>query len=127
MPLIPIVFPDVELVLTGVVRAGLASHGFGDVFVSNKRGSQAMAVWIRGDGGPVQNHARKDEGVGVNVYAPTEQEAFDLASVVAALVRAAADGDPIIRVKQDAGPYPVADAAARLYMTFTVTVRGTEL
>lgn len=123
----PIIFPDVELELTGYLRTGLAAHGYPGMFVSNTRGTQATAVWVRRDGGPVLDQVRESARVGVNVFAPTEQAATDLARTVSALLRAAADGTPVVRVRQSSGPSPIADNTPRRYMTFEVTVRGVEL
>lgn len=123
----PIIFPDVELELTGYLRTALAAHGYPGVFVSNRRESQATAVWVRRDGGPTLDQVREAARVGVNVFAPTEQTVTDLARTVSALLRAAADGTPVVRVTQTGGPSPIADAGPRRYMTFEVTVRGAAL
>lgn len=123
----PIIFPDVELELTAYLRTSLAAHGYPGMFVSNRRETQATAVWLRRDGGPALDVFRESARVGVNVFAPTEKAATDLARTVSALMRVAADGEPILRVSQSAGPTPIADASPRRYMTFEVHVRGTEL
>lgn len=122
-----IIFPDVELELTGYLRTALAAHGYPGTYVSNTRGTAATAVWVRRDGGPVLDIVREAARVGINVFAPSEQAATNLARTVSALVRAAADGAPIVRVTQSAGPTPIADSTPRRYMTFEVTVRGVEL
>lgn len=123
----PIIFPDVELTLTGYLRAALAANGYPGIFVSNARGTQATAVWVRRDGGPVLDQIRESARVGINVFAPTEQAVTNLARTVSALMRAAADGSPIVRVTQPTGPTPIADASPRRYMTFEVVVRGTDI
>lgn len=125
----PIIFPDVELVLTGYLRGALAANGYPGIFVSNRRESQETAVWVRRDGGPTLDVVREAARVGINVYASKEQAATDLARTVSALMRAAADGDPIVRVEQSSGPSPIADETniPRHYQTFEVWVRGTEL
>lgn len=127
MTALPIIFPDVELELTARLRADLATHGYPGMFVSNERQSQASAVQVRRDGGPTLDVVRELARVGVNVWAPTQQGATDLARTVCALIRAAADGEPIVKVVQTSGPSPVADATPRRYMTFEVWQRGTEL
>lgn len=124
----PIIFPDVELVLTGYLRTALATRGYPGVFVSNQRGTQTTAVWVRRDGGPSLDQVREAARVGVNVFSDTEQRTNDLARTVSALLRASADGNPVVKVTQTLGPSPVADASGpRRYMTFEVTTRGTEL
>lgn len=123
----PIIFPDVELVLTGYLRTALAANGYPGMHVSNTRGTQATAVWVRRDGGPVLDQVRETARVGVNVFAGTEQAVNNLARTVSALMRAAADGAPVVRVRQPTGPTPIADSTPRRYMAFEVTVRGEEI
>jgi hypothetical protein len=123
----PIIFPDVELVLTSKLRAALQANGYPGIFVSNRRETQAQAVWVRRDGGPTLDQVREAARVGVNVFDTSEQKVTDLARTVSALLRAAADGAPILRVRQTSGPSPIPDSGPRRYMTFEVTVRGTEL
>lgn len=122
-----IIFADVELELTGYLRTALAAHGYPGMHVSNTRGTQATAVWVRRDGGPTLDQVRELARVGVNVFAPTEQAATDLARTVSALLRAAADGSPIVKVTQTMGPSPVADSTPRRYCTFEITQRGAVL
>lgn len=123
----PVIFPDVELWATGYLRTALASHGYPGMFVSNKRGTQTTAVWVRRDGGPA-GQVLETPRLGVNVYAPTEQKVIDLARVVSALLRAAPDGNPVTRVVQTMGPSPIPDASGpRRYMTFELVVRGSAL
>lgn len=123
----PIIFPDVELVVTGYLRTALATHGYPGMFVSNKRGTQTTAVWVRRDGGPTLDAVREAARLGVNVFATTEQDATDLARTVSALLRAAADGTPVVRVTQSSGPTPIPDSGPRRFMTFEITVRGADL
>jgi hypothetical protein len=123
----PIIFPDVELWATGYLRIALAAHGYPDMFVSNRREKQTEAVWVRRDGGPALDQIREAARVGVNVFAPTEQGATNLARTVSALLRAAPNGDPVLKVEQVTGPSPVADSTPRRFMSFEITVRGVEL
>lgn len=123
----PIIFPDVELWATTTLRTALASHGYPGMFVDNKRGTQATAVWVRRDGGPA-GQVLETPRLGVNVYAPTEQKVIDLARTVSALLRAAPDGNPVTRVVQTMGPSPIPDASGpHRYMTFELSIRGAAL
>lgn len=122
-----VVWPDVELWATGYLRTALAAYGYPGIFVSNRREAQTTAVWVRRDGGPGLDSIREAARLGVNVFAPKEQAATDLARTVSALMRSGADGEPVLRVVQTLGPSPVADNQPRRYMTFEVTVRGAEL
>lgn len=128
MTAVPIIFPDVELVLTAKLRAALAANGYPGTHVSNTRGTHGTAVWVRRDGGPVLDQVREEARVGINVFAPTEQACNNLARTVSALVRAMADGAPIYRVRQSLGPSPIAEPnGARRYMTFELVLKGAEL
>lgn len=125
----PIIWPDVELWATGYLRTALATYGYPGMFVSNRREKQDTAVWVRRDGGPALDQVREAARVGINVFAPTEQAAADLARTVQALMLAAANGNPVTRVEQNSGPSPIADDTklARRFMSFDVTVRGAKL
>lgn len=124
-----ILFPDVELWATAYLRGALALHGYSGVFVSNRRESQPVAVWVRRDGGAVVSSVIEQPRLSINVFAAgaTDLAVSDLARVVSALMRGAADGKPVCRVDQTLGPSPVADTVPRRFMSFVLTVRGTEL
>jgi hypothetical protein len=124
----PIIFPDLELWATGYLRTTLASYGYPGMHVDNKRGTEVTAVWVRRDGGSQLDTVREAPRLGVNVFAPTEQKVADLARTVSALLVAAPDGAPVLKVTQTSGPSPIADASGpRRFMTFEVLVRGAEL
>lgn len=124
----PVLFPDVELWACGYLRAELGQFGQPDVAVSNTyTGTTAKAVWVRRDGGPRLDQARELARLTLNVFAPTEQQATDLARTVAALMCAAADGRPVVRIVQTTGPSPVTDTKPRRLLAFEATVRGTDL
>lgn len=128
----PVTFPDVELFLTGWLRAALAvrTEAFkAGVVVSNAVPTTrpARLVTIRRDGGPRLDVARESARIGVNVYAATEQDASNLTRLVRALLWACSDGAPICRVVELSGPSPVADVVPRRYLTFELIVRGANL
>lgn len=122
----PIIFPDVELWACAYLRTALAAHGYPGMFVSNVRGTQTQAVWVRRDGGAAQL-VTEDARLGVNVFAASEQAAGDLARTVSALMRAAAGSGQVKRVTQPLGPSPVADSQPRRFMSFELVVKGVEL
>lgn len=124
----PIVFPDVELWATGYLRTALADYGYGGIFVSNRRESQVPAVWVRRDGGGALDQVREVPRLGVNVFAVSEKAAADLARTVSALLVAAPNGNPVLRVREISGPSPIADeSGSRRFMSFEITVRGAAL
>lgn len=127
-------FPDVELWATTYLRAALGARTepyTAQVKVSN--GVPAVMpgrlVTVRRDGGGQLDPFRDNPRLGVNVYAGTEQDVADLAAMVSALLRSAADGKPVLRVRTVSGPSPIADEAGkpRRYLTFELAVRGTQL
>jgi hypothetical protein len=85
-------------------------------------------VVVRRDGGPRLDVTRDQARLTVRVWGSTEQEATDLARLVAALLWAAPTGEPVIRVTQPTGPSPVADDSRQplRLQTFELIVRGTD-
>jgi hypothetical protein len=86
-------------------------------------------VWVRRDGGPRLDVVREVPRLTVNVMCKAEQDATDLARLIAALMWAAPDGAPVLKVTQLSGPTPVEDPSKRprRYMTFELDVRGQQL
>lgn len=110
-----LIFPDIELVLTGRFRSALAgrTEPFAqDVYVANKVPAQRRnrMLIVRRDGG-TQAEMRDRPRVTFLVWADTEQEADDLARLVMALAPTFVDGSPIVVAPTSgrSGPYPVAD------------------
>lgn len=125
-----VIFPDVELAVTGYLRSRLINWP-SPVRVSTSYQGKALEVVVRRDGGPNLDQLREAARVGINVYAtsPTDQAVSDLARQVSALMRAMPDGTPVLRVTQSSGPSPIPESSGvtRRYLTFEVYVRGTQL
>lgn len=116
---IGVVYPDIELVLTGRYRTALAARTepyAQGVFVSNKVPTtrRDRMVIVRRDGG-TQAEMRDRPRVTFRVWATSEKDATDLANLVMALAPTFADGDPIVAVPTAgrSGPSPVADASGQ--------------
>jgi hypothetical protein len=129
-----VIFPDVEMWACGYLRTELAARPepyCADVFVSNTMPNTRSdrMVLVRRDGGPRTSLVRETARMTVRTWATSEQDANDLARMVAALLWAAPDGDPVIRVDQPTGPSPVADDSRQplRLQTFEVEVRGVDL
>lgn len=129
-----LVFPDVEMWACTYLRQALAARAepyAANVYVGNvvpDKRAQRMAV-VRRDGGARQDRTPWDHArLTVRVWAGSEQEVNDLSRLVAALLWAAPDGDPVIRVQQETGPTPVADDSRQplRLQTFDLTVRGSD-
>lgn len=130
-----LVFPDVELVLTGRYRAALAERDepyAQDVWVSNSVPSPRpdRMVIVRRDGG-VQAEMRDRPRVSLRCWATSEKDAADLAALVMALAPTFADGAPIVAVPTSgrSGPFPVADESGQpmKQMTIEFHTRGVPL
>lgn len=128
-----IVFPDVELWATSYLRAELpgrsepyASGVYVGITVPSPRADRMVVV--RRDGGPRLDVIREAARLTVRVWASTEQDATDLTRLVSALLWAAPNGNPVLRVDHLTGSSPVADESRQplRLTTFEVIVRGTE-
>src|SRR5690349_24178268 len=114
-----VVFPDIELVLTGRYRTALADRDeayAANVYVSNTVPAtrRDRMVIVRRDGG-LQGEMRDQPRVTVRVFAKTEADATNLAALVMALAPSFADGAPIVAVPTSgrSGPFPVADESGQ--------------
>lgn len=130
--LAPVIFPDVELWATGYLRSALAARiepYAAGVFVANyvPKSRRDRMVQVRRDGGPRLDAVRESARLTVRVWGTSEQEATDLARLVAALLWASPDGNPVVRVSQNSGPSPIPDEQPQRLMSFDVVVRGSDL
>lgn len=139
MTMLPIiVFDDIELWATARLRTLLDARTepyTDDVFVSNKMPRNATTkkverrdrmVLVRRDGGGRLDAVREAPRLGIQVWAITDQDANDLARLVAALLWASPDGNPVAKVTITGGPYPVADESGQplRYITAELIARG---
>lgn len=125
-----VIFPDT----TPAVAAALRAAAPGATVVAKRPGSLAVGstlVQYRNDSGP-ESGTLKTERWGVNVYAPTLRVALDLGRTIHAEVKKSLPGRPIVAASGGAGPYEVVEAGdpfdkhAHVYLTFELTVRGTD-
>lgn len=126
----PIVFPDIELVLTTALRPLLATHGHADVRVDRKipNPRPKRIVVINRDGG-------NDDGVTdrprvrVRVWDTTAEAASSLAGLVVALMPLLVGTTPIVRVQKLSGPIEIPDSsgADQRYLLFQLATEGTPL
>lgn len=130
-----VLYPDIELTLTGLYRTALAARAepyAQDVYVSNTVPAtrRDRMLIVRRDGG-LQGELRDQPRISMRVWAQTEQDANDLARLVMALAPSFADGDPIISVPTDgrSGPFPVPDESGDHLRQMTVEfhTRGEQL
>lgn len=135
-----IIYPDVELLLTGLLRPRIyAALGTSDVLVTDEIPNYATEpaerprpdriVVIRSDGGPSLGDVRSLCRIGVNVFAPDATGANALAALVGALLSGLAGEGPITAVPSVSLPSRVPEQARveRRYLTVELHVRGTAL
>jgi hypothetical protein len=132
--------PDLELWLTGYVRAEAAAAGH-DVAVAHMEPAKLQLplskplIVIRDDSGSRQDLTTFDRSIGASVFAGTQrltQPASDLARWLAAVLFdtdiVLAEGSPIASVVLDGcnGPYRVAEQldVSRQYLTAQYTAVG---
>lgn len=126
----PILFPDIELWATAHLRTALTGRSepyTQGVFVSNAVPAtrRDRMVIVRRDGGAASGVLDRPR-LSVRVWAKTEQDATDLARLVAALLWAAPDGAPVVAVAQLSGAVAVPDESGQplRFQTFELTTRG---
>lgn len=135
-----VVAPDVEAWAVAYLSAALAARPepyTGDVWVSTampvdpvtkKSYRKDRMVIVRDDGGPRLDVVREVARLGVQVWAKTDEDASDLARLVAALLWAAPDGKPVVKASTS-GPWPVPDESGqpKRYLTAELVVRCSAL
>ena len=132
-----VIFSDLELFLTGFIRAELVARGKTGGFISNEfspadKPRPPFQVIVRDDSGPRSSIVTKTPTVGIAVLgsdAYGKQATTDLALLVFAIMEGCAriaPGNPVAAVSNAYGPYRVADDTGhqRRYMTFSLTVVG---
>lgn len=132
MTILPVVIhDDIELWATARIRALLATRSEPyamNVYVSNTTPSarRDRMVIIRRDGGGRLDAVREAPRLGINVWAKTEQDANNLGRMVAALLAASPDGNPVSRVTITGGPYAVEESSTHevRYITAEVISKG---
>lgn len=118
-----LVFEDIEIWLAAYLRSLLA-----DVFVGRKVPTtrRDYMVTIRRVGGVTRNRVSETARIGVNVYAPDDAKANDLAAKVRAYVGATA-GEGNVRQSTTTGFYEVEDSQPRRYFTAELVIKGKAL
>lgn len=129
-----IIFPDVELLICGLLRdalAGRAEPYAAGVYVGTTVPNPRLPrmITVRHDGGARIDAALETAQLGINVYASTETDVNDLARLTRALLWAAPNGKPLTRVDDVSGPVAVPNESGQFlrYLTVEATLRGEPL
>lgn len=90
-------------------------------------GARARMVIVRNDGGPSVSLVTRVQRLGIRCFAPTPEEADQLADDVNYRMQQADGNAPFVRVTQTGGPYPVDEpsGASVRYATYEALTRGT--
>lgn len=90
--------------------------------------ASGRVVTIRDDGGARGPDVTKTVTLGVNVWAPDEGDAADLALMVEALLESSPGAGPVVAHLGTSGPFPIADASGpHRYLSVDLTVAGAPL
>jgi hypothetical protein len=132
-----VIFPDVEKVLVAGIKAALAERNESyalNVLVATKKPAPdftpypARIVTIRSDGGPQLDDVRKQERLGIHVWADTYSDASDLARLLEALLKQMT-GEEIKLVEIALSPVRVDEEGPQecRFMTIQVITKGVTL
>lgn len=127
----PVVFPDIVTVLTSEYRTRLPAHGQSGVTVAGtkppKPRKERMVVFNR-DGGPTDG-LRDKPRVRCRVWAPHDDQANNLAGVVAAIAQELPLAGVVLLARKLSGPIDVPDDndQPQRYLLFEFHTRGTPL
>lgn len=105
--------PDIETVLPPRVRQGLAALPRAwSASVGRDRGSKPLAVTIQRAGGPTRGKLDYPRLI-INVYAPTDAQANDLANDVVTVLGNIRGSHPIVKIDVTSGPSSVLNDTER--------------
>jgi hypothetical protein len=132
-----VIFPDIEKVLVAAIKSALNARTetyATNVFVATKKPAPdvtpypAKIVTIRSDGGPQLDDVRKQERVGIHVWADSYSDASDLARLLEALLKQMT-GEEIKFVNVALSPVRVDEEGPQecRFMTIQVITKGATL
>lgn len=82
---------------------------------------------VRSDGGPMVDQVQTVARIGINLWAPDEPTAFDMAALTEKTLLGAVDGSLVLGMSSVSGPVPIAEPnqpATHIYMTFEAVLAG---
>jgi N-acetyl-gamma-glutamylphosphate reductase len=132
-----VIFPDIEKVLVAAFKTTLATRSepyAQNVLVSTVKPAPDVSpypsriITIRGDGGPELDYVRKQERVGITIWADTYSDASSLARLIEALVKGMT-GEAIKLVEINLSPVRVDEAGPQecRYITIQCITKGIAL
>lgn len=135
--MVNVIFPDIEKVLVGALKTAIDARPESyaqDVVISTIKPSPEVSpypsriITIRGDGGPELDYVRKQERVGITIWADTYSDASNLARLVEALVKGLT-GEYIKLIDINLSPVRIDEAGPQecRYITIQCITKGTAL
>jgi hypothetical protein len=132
-----VIFPDVERVMVAALKAALELRTepyAQNVSVSTIKPAPDVTPYpermivVRADGGPMLDHVRKNERVGLTIWADTYEDANALSRLLEALVKGMT-GEHIKFVNVVLSPVRVAEESTQecRYMTLELITKGSTL
>lgn len=132
-----VIFPDIEKVLVAGIKSALSARSenyAANVLVATRKPAPdfspypAKIVTVRNDGGPQLDHVRKQERVGISIWADTYADASDLARLLEALLKQMT-GEEIKLVEIALAPVRVDEEGPQecRFMTIQVITKGITL
>jgi hypothetical protein len=132
-----VIFPDIERVLVAGIEEALAARSESyaqDVYVATIKPAPDLVpyperlVIVQSNGGAELDHVRKQERLGLTIWANTYADANALSRLVEALIKTLT-GNYIKQVSIALSPVRVAESGIQecRYMTFEVITKGSEL
>lgn len=118
---------DLQTLFLGIVRPVIVGlHPTAHVGAKVPDPRPDWVVTVRRDGGGMLDQVQFQAMLGINIWAPTEVDAYALAAVVEQTMLQAVDGSLIFGVESTSGPAPLPEQApaCHLYMTFETVVSG---
>ena len=135
--MVNVIFPDIEKVLVGALTTAIGARPESyaqDVVISTIKPSPGVTpypsriITIRGDGGPELDYVRKQERVGITIWADSYADASNLARLVEALVKGLT-GEYIKLIDINLSPVRIDEAGPQecRYITIQCITKGTAL
>lgn len=119
--------PDIETVLPAILRARLAALPRGwTVSAGRNRGTRPLAVTVQRAGGNITGKLDRPRLL-INVYAPTDALANDLANDVVSILGDIRDSSPIVKVDASGPSSLLNDNEAHRFIAADAIVLRTQL
>lgn len=119
---------DPQAAIIGILRPALvAAYATAKVGARLPDPIPTYCATVRSDGGPMVDQVQTVARIGVNLWAPDEPTAFDMAALTEKTLLGSVDGSVVLGMTSVSGPVPLAEpnqAATHIYMTYEAVLAG---